>query len=57
MSFAYNISCYFSAGNKDTAKAELQKVTFKPILKTFEEEILEKMNIKDDRKPASTYWY
>ena len=42
---------------KDTPEAVLKEVTFKPKLCTFEQEIMEKMGIKEDRKPARTFWY
>lgn len=41
----------------DTKEAEVQKVTFKPTLSTFDEDILKQLNLKDDRKRAPTYWY
>lgn len=47
----------YKSGEKDTNKDELQKVTYVPKLKSFEEDILEKMGIKEDRKPGKTYWY
>lgn len=33
------------------------QITFKPELKTFEMDIMDKMGIKEDRTPAKTYWY
>lgn len=42
---------------KDTSALVLEKITFEPKLLTFEEEIMQEMNIKEDRKPAPTYWY
>ncbi|KAK7115891.1 large ribosomal subunit protein uL24m-like [Littorina saxatilis] len=41
----------------DTKEKELQKVTFKPILSTFDEDILKQLDIKDDRKRVQKYWY
>eukprot|EP00745_Piridium_sociabile_P027675 TRINITY_DN44536_c1_g1_i1.p2 TRINITY_DN44536_c1_g1~~TRINITY_DN44536_c1_g1_i1.p2 ORF type:complete len:114 (+),score=26.32 TRINITY_DN44536_c1_g1_i1:1-342(+) len=41
----------------DTKEAEVHKVTFKPTLSTFTEDILKQMNITDDRKRAPTHWY
>ena len=42
---------------KDSKEADVTEVTFKPFLGTFAQEINEQMGIKDDRKPAKTYWY
>ncbi|XP_046370699.2 probable 39S ribosomal protein L24, mitochondrial [Haliotis rufescens] len=50
------ISSYVET-DKDTKDKELKKITFKPRLSTFEQDIMEKMGIKEDREPAKTYWY
>ncbi|XP_012062381.1 PREDICTED: probable 39S ribosomal protein L24, mitochondrial [Atta cephalotes] len=42
---------------KDTTKADVEKITFDPALKTFEMDIMEKMSIKEDRVPKKFYWY
>ncbi|KYQ60436.1 putative 39S ribosomal protein L24, mitochondrial [Trachymyrmex zeteki] len=42
---------------KDTTKADMEKITFEPALKTFEMDIMEKMDIKEDRVPKKFYWY
>lgn len=42
---------------KDTVAAEASKVTFDPQLKTFEMEIMDEMNIVEDRVPKRSYWY
>ncbi|ESN99519.1 hypothetical protein HELRODRAFT_84263 [Helobdella robusta] len=47
----------YSSSDKDTLNNEVKKVTFVPKLCTFEEDISNEMGIKDDRKPAKTYWY
>lgn len=47
----------YKDGDKDTNKEELQRVTFQPSLKSFEEDIFDQMGIKEDRKPRKTYWY
>lgn len=47
----------YSECDKDTKDDELKEVTFKPRLCTFEQDIMEVMGIKEDRKPAKTYWY
>ncbi|EFN78867.1 probable 39S ribosomal protein L24, mitochondrial [Harpegnathos saltator] len=42
---------------KDTVKEQVMQVTFKPVLKTFEMDIMENMGIKEDRVPKKYYWY
>lgn len=42
---------------KDTAAKDAEEITFRPKLMTFEQEIMQEMGIKEDRKPAKTYWY
>ncbi|XP_029165873.1 probable 39S ribosomal protein L24, mitochondrial [Nylanderia fulva] len=42
---------------KDTIKADAERITFMPTLKTFEMDIMDEMGIKDDRIPKSSYWY
>jgi hypothetical protein len=32
-------------------------VTYKPILKSFEQDLMDIMGIKEDREPGKTYWY
>ncbi|XP_017578257.1 probable 39S ribosomal protein L24, mitochondrial [Pygocentrus nattereri] len=44
-------------GPKDTSPEDALQKTFTPSLKTLEEEVLEKMNIQEDRRPRSSYWY
>ncbi|XP_035730413.1 probable 39S ribosomal protein L24, mitochondrial [Vespa mandarinia] len=43
--------------SKDTTKEEVTKVTFKPVLKTFEMDIMDNMGIKEDRTSKKSYWY
>ncbi|KAI4497310.1 hypothetical protein M0802_007557 [Mischocyttarus mexicanus] len=43
--------------SKDTSKENAEAVTFKPALKTFEMDIMEKMGIQEDRVPHKVYWY
>ncbi|XP_058789013.1 large ribosomal subunit protein uL24m [Phymastichus coffea] len=47
----------YPEGDKDTQKNQVEQITFKPSLKTFEMEIMEKMGIKEDRIQKPTYWY
>lgn len=42
---------------KDTKDADVKKVTFQPVNKTFEMDIMEKHGIKEDRVPYPMYWY
>lgn len=42
---------------KDTVGQVVTDVTFEPKLCTFEMDIMEQMNIKEDRVPPKTYWY
>ncbi|KAK2154250.1 hypothetical protein LSH36_273g03094 [Paralvinella palmiformis] len=44
-------------GDKDTKERDLKKVTFEAKLCTFEEDIMDELNIVENRKPAKTYWY
>jgi len=43
--------------DKDTPKKLATEVTFRPKLATFEMDIMEKMNIKEERVPKRTFWY
>ena len=50
--------CLFTASKtKDTTDTELKKVTFKPKLCTFEEDILEQHGIKEKKKFQKKFWY
>ncbi|XP_051162120.1 probable 39S ribosomal protein L24, mitochondrial [Leptopilina boulardi] len=53
----YKLPSLYKPGDKDTKKEEVEKITFKPELKTFEMDIMDKMGIKEDRIPQKTYWY
>jgi large subunit ribosomal protein L24 len=35
----------------------VEEITYEPKLCTFDMDIMEKMNIKEDRTPTKTYWY
>lgn len=50
-------SAYIENDEKDTKEEELMEVTFKPKLASFESDVMQQMDIKEDRKPAKTYWY
>lgn len=53
----YKLPHLYKPGDKDTKKEDVEKITFKPELKTFEMDIMDKMGIKEDRVPRKTYWY
>lgn len=42
---------------KDTSRDDAIKVTFEPVLKTFEMDIADQHGIKEDRIPYKTYWF
>ncbi|KFD57957.1 hypothetical protein M514_01190 [Trichuris suis] len=42
---------------KDTLVADVKDHTFVPVMKTFEQEIMEQENIKGDLESPNTYWY
>ncbi|EDV98937.1 probable 39S ribosomal protein L24, mitochondrial [Drosophila grimshawi] len=42
---------------KDTPAAVVSEITFQPKLSTFEMDIMEEMDIKEERTPAKSYWY
>ena len=43
--------------SKDTKDAEIKEVTFEPKAKTFDQEIMESLNITENRQRGKTYWY
>ena len=47
----------FTETAKDTTNSEVTEVTFEPKLSTFDDDIMEAMGIKEDRKRAKTYFY
>lgn len=47
----------YQADTKDTTSDSVTKVTYKPQLRSFEEEVLQSMGISDKRKRAETFWY
>ncbi|KAK4884206.1 hypothetical protein RN001_000477 [Aquatica leii] len=42
---------------KDTIEKDVGEITFEPLLKTFEMDIMDKMGIREDRIPKKSYWY
>lgn len=53
----YKTKATYKEVEKDTPAKVVETITFSPALKTFEMDIMEQMNIKEDRVPAKTYWY
>lgn len=52
-----NIIIISGNAKTDTLMSEVEKATYVPTTKTFEEDIMDIMGIKEDRKPPKTYWY
>ncbi|XP_063040854.1 large ribosomal subunit protein uL24m [Engraulis encrasicolus] len=44
-------------GPKDTSTEDALRKTYTPSLKTLQEEVMEAMGIKEERKQRPTYWY
>ncbi|XP_050527554.1 probable 39S ribosomal protein L24, mitochondrial [Daktulosphaira vitifoliae] len=55
--YDYKTPKTYKESEKDTTEDLLTKITFEPLLKTFEMEIMDNMGIKEDRIPAPTFWY
>ncbi|XP_054716689.1 probable 39S ribosomal protein L24, mitochondrial [Uloborus diversus] len=55
--YDYKDKRYYPEQPKDTPAKDVEKITFKPKLMTFGQEIMENMGIKEDRVPRKTYWY
>ncbi|XP_043278882.1 probable 39S ribosomal protein L24, mitochondrial [Venturia canescens] len=53
----YKLPHLYNDKPKDTLKADVEEITFEPVLKTFEMDIMDKMGIKEDRIPKKYYWY
>lgn len=51
------INSYSINKDKDTDKNEVNLVTFKPKLMTFEQDIMDQMGIKEEREYKPTFWY
>jgi len=48
----------FVDNNKtDTTEKQLKTPTYKPNLKTFEQDIMDSMGIVENKKRGKTYWY
>lgn len=44
-------------GPKDTSEEDALAKTYRPSLKTFEEEIMDAMGIVETRRAKKSYWY
>ncbi|XP_012277093.1 probable 39S ribosomal protein L24, mitochondrial [Orussus abietinus] len=53
----YKTPRLYKLNDKDTHPKEITKITFKPSLKTFEMDLMDKMGIKEERHRKPTYWY
>lgn len=42
---------------KDTVASDVEEITYEPKLCTFDMDIVDHLNIKEDRVPTRTYWY
>lgn len=47
----------YAESNKDMKESDLLEITYKPHLKTFEQDCMEKAGIVETRKRAKTYWW
>ena len=55
--YDYKSQTSYVEEDKDTPAVHVQKVTFKPQIKTFEMDIMENMGIKEERVPYPMFWY
>lgn len=53
----YRFPDSYDEQEKDTKAADVEAVTFEPALKTFEMDIMDQMDIKEERNPFPLYWY
>ena len=53
----YRFPDAYDEQEKDTKAEDVEAITFEPEAKTFEMDIMEKMNIKEERTPYPLYWY
>jgi len=55
--YDYKSKSTYKESPKDTPSKQLSAISFSPLLKTFEMDIMDQMGIKEDRIPIKTYWY
>lgn len=53
----YKFANAYEEQDKDTKAKDVERVTFVPKVATFEMDIMDEMNIKEDRNPFPFYWY
>lgn len=53
----YRFPDAYEEQEKDTSAADVEAITYEPVAKTFEMDIMDQMNIKEDRNPFPFYWY
>lgn len=53
----YKTKTTYKEQPKDTKAEFVTEITFQPKLQTFEMDIMESMNIKEDRIPPQSFWY
>ena len=53
----YKSASTYVEKDKDTPSPVVTEITYKPKLATFEMDLMESMDIKEDRIPKKTYWY
>jgi len=55
--YDYKTPKTYKESEKDTTEDDLKAITFSPLLKTFDMDIMDSMGIKEDRVAVPTYWY
>ncbi|XP_015908930.1 large ribosomal subunit protein uL24m [Parasteatoda tepidariorum] len=55
--YDYKNKKYYSEQPKDTKAKDVEEITYKPRLLTFEQEIMEECGLKEDNVPVKTFWY
>lgn len=53
----YFFTSALTDGPKDTSPEDALEITYVPSLKLLEEEVMEKMGIKEPRRHRRSYWY
>ena len=53
----YRFPDAYEEQEKDTKAADVEEVTFEPAVKTFEMDLMEQYDIKEERNPYPFYWY
>lgn len=53
----YRFPDAYDEQEKDTKAEDVEAVTFEPIVKTFEMDLMDELEIKEERNPYPFYWY